>query len=76
MFYMCLFQGGVVSHDQHLIQVWLCKDHTVYRLEGGLEQYKSDIESEFRMNNWCFISIFIFLIQIINCLNIYIIARL
>ena len=46
----------LVSHDQHLIQlctteVWLCKDHTVHRLEGGLEQYKRDIESEFRMNN-------------------------
>ena len=58
MFYMYLFQGVVVlvSHDQHLIQlctteVWLCKDHTVHRLEGGLEQYKSDIESELRMNN-------------------------
>ena len=45
----------LVSRDQYLIQlctieVWLCKDHTAHRLEGGLEQYKSDIESEFRMN--------------------------
>ena len=41
------FPGGVVlvSHDEHLIdmactEVCLCRDQTVYRLEGGLEQYK------------------------------------
>ena len=48
-------QGGVVlvSHDQHLIElcateVWLCKDQGVCRLEGGLDQYRTTIESEFR----------------------------
>ena len=48
-------QGGViiVSHDEHLIDmscnaVWLCKDRQVYRLEGGLEQYKKAIESELK----------------------------
>jgi ATP-binding cassette subfamily F protein 3 len=47
------FPGGVilVSHDEHLIgmscnAVWLCKDKLVYRLEGGLEQYKKAIQSE------------------------------
>jgi ATPase subunit of ABC transporter with duplicated ATPase domains len=44
-----------VSHDQHLIkacatEVWLCKDKTVYRLEGGLEQYRKAIEAEFSMS--------------------------
>lgn len=50
-----VLQGGVVlvSHDQHLIrlcttEVWLCKDRTVHKLEGGLEQYKLAIENEFR----------------------------
>ena len=43
-----------MSHDQHLIhlcttEVWLCKDQTVHRLEGGLEQYKTEIENEFRI---------------------------
>ena len=43
----------LVSHDQHLIQlcateVWLCKDQTVHRLEGGLDQYRTAVESEFR----------------------------
>ena len=48
-------QGGVilVSHDEHLInlacnEVWLCKNHSVYRLDGGLQQYKSEVENEFR----------------------------
>ena len=52
-------QGGVVlvSHDRHLIQlsqrcdsvrITQCID---LKLEGRLEQYKSDIESEFRVNN-------------------------
>lgn len=41
-----------MSHDQHLIkacatEVWLCKDRTVYRLEGGLDQYRKAIEAEF-----------------------------
>ena len=51
---ICYLQGGVVlvSHDQHLIkecatEVWLCKDKTVYRLEGGLEQYRRAVEGEF-----------------------------
>ena len=46
-------QGGVilVSHDEHLIEmacqeVWLCRDQTVHRLEGGLQQYKVAIEAE------------------------------
>ena len=50
-----LLQGGVilVSHDEHLISlccnaVWLCKDQLVYRLEGGLPQYKKAIETELR----------------------------
>ena len=43
----------LVSHDEHLIkmscnEVWLCKDQLVYRLEGGLDQYKKAIESEFQ----------------------------
>ena len=49
-----LSQGGVVlvSHDEHLIEiacqeVWLCQDQTVRRLEGGLQQYKTAIETEF-----------------------------
>ncbi|KAL5491328.1 hypothetical protein EMCRGX_G016598 [Ephydatia muelleri] len=49
------FKGGVilVSHDEHLInlacnEVWLCKNHSVYRLDGGLQQYKSEVENEFR----------------------------
>lgn len=53
--YFVLLQGGVilVSHDEHLIkmackEVWLCKDKLVYRLEGGLEQYKKAIELEFQ----------------------------
>lgn len=49
------FKGGVVlvAHDQHLIEmctteVWLCKDRNVHRLEGGLEQYRTAVENEFR----------------------------
>ena len=42
----------LVSHDQHLIkecatEVWLCRDKTVHRLEGGLEQYRKAVEGEF-----------------------------
>lgn len=51
------FKGGVVlvSHDQHLIQlctteVWLTKGKTVHRLEGGLDQYRTAVENEFRTN--------------------------
>ncbi len=41
----------LVSHDEYLIEracteVWLCRDQTVYRLDGGLQQYKAAIESE------------------------------
>lgn len=52
---LLLLQGGVVlvSHDQHLIrlcatEVWLCMEKTVHRLDGGLDQYRRDIENEFR----------------------------
>ena len=42
-----------MSHDQHLIEacateVWLCKDRNVRRLEGGLKEYRTSIQSEFR----------------------------
>ena len=53
--YLLSPQGGVilVSHDEHLInlacsEVWLCKNHSVYWLDGGLLQYKSEVENEFR----------------------------
>ena len=41
-----------MSHDQHLIQacaseVWVCKDGTVRRLEGGLKQYRTIVQAEF-----------------------------
>ena len=43
----------MVAHDQHLIElcateVWLCKGRGVRRLEGGLHQYKTAVENEFR----------------------------
>ena len=44
------FPGGVVlvSHDERLIQLvckelWVVKDRTVTRLEGGIEEYKSHV---------------------------------
>ncbi|XP_064385354.1 ATP-binding cassette sub-family F member 3-like isoform X3 [Halichondria panicea] len=47
------FKGGVVlvSHDQHLIEacateVWLCKEGTVKRLNGGLKEYRDEIQAE------------------------------
>ena len=41
----------LVSHDEYLIkqacsEVWLCKERTVHRLEGGLDQYRKTIETE------------------------------
>lgn len=52
-----VLQGGVVlvSHDQHLIklcmtEVWLTEGKTVRRLDGGLEQYRTAVENEFRTN--------------------------
>ena len=56
MMHICVHvQGGVVlvSHDEHLIkmacnEVWLCQDKLVHRLDGGLEQYKKAIETEFQ----------------------------
>ena len=50
-------QGGVllVSHDEYLIglackEVWLCRDHTVQRLEGGLAQYKAAVQAELKQS--------------------------
>jgi len=49
------FKGGVilVSHDERLLkyvcnEIWLCKDHTVKRIEGGFDEYKKMIEAEFQ----------------------------
>ena len=46
-------QGGVilVSHDERLVrmlcdELWLCKDGSVRRLQGGLDEYKSLVASE------------------------------
>ena len=41
----------LVSHDQHLIEVcatevWLCKEGTVKRLNGGLKEYRDEIQAE------------------------------
>ncbi len=41
----------LVSHDQHLIEacateVWLCKERTVKRLNGGLKEYRDEIQAE------------------------------
>jgi len=48
------YKGGVilVSHDERLLkyvcnEIWLCKDHTVKRIEGGFDEYKKMIEEEF-----------------------------
>jgi len=48
------YKGGVilVSHDERLLkhvcnEIWLCKDKTVKRIEGGFEAYKNMIEQEF-----------------------------
>jgi len=49
------FKGGVilVSHDERLLkhvcnEIWLCKDNTVKRIEGGFDEYKKMIEEEFQ----------------------------
>jgi len=37
----------LVPHDEHL-EVWLCQDQTVYRLEGGKpkqQQYKAAVKT-------------------------------
>jgi len=51
------YKGGVilVSHDERLLkyvcnEIWLCKDKTVKRIEGGFEEYKKMIEEEFQMS--------------------------
>ena len=38
-----------MSHDKHLIEacvleVWLCKEGTVKRLNGGLKEYRDEIQ--------------------------------
>ena len=47
------FQGGVilVSHDERLIsaicnELWVCSKGKVYRMEGGLEEYRELVEKE------------------------------
>merc|ERR1712002_993456 len=49
------YKGGVilVSHDERLLkyvcnEIWLCKDQTVKRIEGGFDEYKKMIEAEFQ----------------------------
>ncbi len=41
----------LVSHDQHLIEacvleVWLCKEGTVKRLNSGLKEYRDEIQGQ------------------------------
>jgi len=47
------FKGGVmlVSHDERLIrmvckELWVCQDHNVFSLEGGIDEYKRIVEKE------------------------------
>ena len=47
------FQGGVilVSHDERLInaicnELWVCSKGKVYRMEGGLKEYRELVEKE------------------------------
>jgi ATP-binding cassette, subfamily F, member 3 len=48
-----VLQGGLVlvSHDERLIrlvcsEIWVCADHRVTRIEGGIEEYKKLVEQE------------------------------
>ena len=48
----------LVSHDQHLIEVcvlevWLCKEGTVKRLNSGLKEYRDEIQTlAFLLRGW------------------------
>ena len=69
----------LVSHDQHLIEacateVWLCKEGTVKRLNGGLKEYRDEHNLMGRIMTQTQVCVLQVLIKLCNHVNEFIFA--